>query len=65
MSCICVLELGNGWAPAVINTNSELILMYQIQKGMHASQSYWIGGSTFLEEGTPVTFFDYVENLTG
>ena len=62
---MCVLGLGEGWIPAVINPHSELILIHQIQKGMNDSHSYWIGGSTFLEEEASVTFFDYVANLTG
>ena len=63
--CICILELGEGWAPAVINSPEELILMYKIQKKMYDDQSYWISGSTYVEDEELVTFFDYMPNLTG
>ena len=61
----CILEIGKGWAPAVINSPSELILIQKIQKEMNDDHSYWIGGSTYTKHGKPVTFYDYLTTLTG
>lgn len=63
--CICILELGDGWVPVVINSPSELILIHKMQKRMYGALSYWIGGSTYVKHGEPVTFYDYMPNLSG
>ena len=62
---LCIAEFGEGWGPAVINSASELILIHEIQKKMNDSHSYWIGGSTFVEHGESVTFYDYMTTSTG
>ena len=58
-------ELGDGWAPAVINSASELILIHKIQQKWDDNHSSWIGGSTFVKHGESVTFFDYMTTSTG
>ena len=32
---------------------------------MYGALSYWIGGSTYVKHGEPVTFYDYMPNLSG
>ena len=63
--CIFILDLGNGWTPAVVNSPEELILIHKIQEKMNDNHSYWIGGSTYIKDGDPVTFYDYMPNLIG
>ena len=60
-----ILELGVGWAPAVINSASEFILINKLQQQMGDNHSYWIGGSTFVEYGQSVTFYDYITHSKG
>ena len=61
----CITEFGEGWAPAIINSPSELILLQKIQMEMNDNYSYWIGGSTYAKHGKPVAFLDYLASLTG
>ena len=59
------LDLGHGWAPSVVDSATELILIKAIQKEMTDNRSYWIGGSTDLEERESLTFFDYLPTSIG
>ena len=61
----CIPEIGKGWAPAVINSPSELFLIQKIQKIMNDSYNYWIGGSTYAKHGKPVVFHDYFATEIG
>ena len=63
--CIYIVELGETWAPAVIDSAFESFLIRGIQKKMNNTLSYWIGGSTYTGHGTPVTFYEYMPNLSG
>ena len=63
-SYTCIVGLGDRWAPAVINSAFELILIHEIQKRMD-TLSYWISGSTDSRDGAPVTFYEYMPNLNG
>lgn len=65
LPCICLLGLGEKWAPAVINSASEWIFIREIQKRFGNSLSYWIGGSTYARDGLPVTFYEYMPDLKG
>ena len=62
---LCQSELGQGWAPAIINTSTELSLIKNIQLNLNNVQSYWVGGSTDADHWGPVTFFDYLPNTDG
>ena len=62
---VCISELGIGWAPAIINSASELIAIRKIQDKMHDGHSYWIGGSTFVKYDKLVTYYDYITTYTG
>ena len=49
-------ELGDGWAPAVLETEIERDFIRQSQKGLGDAKDYFIGGSAYPEDtGT----FDY------
>ena len=41
-----LLEMGEGWAPAVLNTRKEMNFIIEGQKGFSDSRNYWIGGRT-------------------
>ena len=65
MQCVCISDLGGGWAPVILNSPMELILVHKIQKEMNVNHNYWIGGSTFVKHGQIVTFYDYITDITG
>ena len=43
------LEIGTGWAPAIINSISELVFIGEHNKMLSNNASFWIGGSTLAE----------------
>ena len=49
-------ELGDGWAPAVLDTRDEHDFINQSQKGWSDDQNYFIGGSVCPEH---TGSFDY------
>ena len=57
--------LGDGWAPAVINSPSELSFIKEKQKFLSNNRTYWIGGSTNIEIGEIITLFDYMTSESG
>ena len=65
-TCYFTLELGNGWAPAILNSQEELDFIL----GAHTLselQYYWIGGSADLSEGSTITYATqlYLPNSSG
>ena len=38
--------MGEGWAPAVLNTRKEMEFVREGQRGFSDSRNYWIGGRT-------------------
>ena len=40
-------ELGDGWAPTVLETEVEHDFIRQSQKGLNNSEDYFIGGSAY------------------
>ena len=41
-----MLELGDGWAPAVLDNEQEYEFIKVAQRGLSDRSTYWIGGST-------------------
>ena len=61
-----ILEIGNGWAPAVLDTEEEHDFVRISQKIYTNSASYFIGGST--NQTNPSARFnygDYIANNSG
>ena len=52
----CILELGVGWAPAVIDSEVEHDFIRQSQKGLTNTNDYFIDGSAYPERTGP---FEY------
>ena len=53
------LELGDGWAPGILETEQEYDFVEVVQRGLTDSRSYWIGGSTAESLGTIIPFSAY------
>ena len=57
------LEIGEGWAPAILNSQSEVDFLKQAQKDFgDNTRSFWIGGSTNAALNKT---FDFNSYLTG
>ena len=52
-------ELGDGWAPTVLNDQREVDFIKAAQKGLSDSRSYWIGGSISSEPGSIASLNEY------
>ena len=59
------LEMGNGWGPAVINSQQEYDFIKEGQKGFFNSISYWIGGSTDNQTDDIFNYTYYISDNTG
>ena len=42
-----LLELGAGWAPAVLDNTEELVFIHQCERRAADKRSYWIGGLAY------------------
>ena len=67
---LSISEMGNGWAPVVINSQEEYDFLRQGQKTIRNSVPYWINGSTnaqqqFGLEHYRSNYTDYVANDSG
>ena len=62
-----ILELGEGWAPAVLDTQVEHDFIKATQQGLFLQNflSFWIGGSTSQPENTSIPFSEYTANDSG
>ena len=58
-------DLGDGWAPAVLDSQEELDLIRQGQKRNRELWSYWIGGSTAAEIDSTIKYSNYYTNGSG
>ena len=62
---LCLTELGEGWEPAVLESQEEHDFVRQAQESLSNHQAYFIGGSTSFsdrpDELTPQ--FDPIEYL--
>ena len=58
-------DLGDGWGPVILNSQTELIFIKEIHKELNASINYWIGGSTDVENEDSLTFLDYLPFFSG
>ena len=48
--------MGDGWAPAILNTRREMDFIQQGQRSFSDNRGYWIGGKTNTQTGD---FLDY------
>ena len=51
-------DLGEGWAPAVLNSLEELDFIIGGERDFPIIQSYWIGGSTNATKGSTLQYPD-------
>ena len=56
-------EIGEGWAPAVLDTQEEFDFIKEGQKTFKNSEPYWIGGST--NQNDKITYTEYIANNLG
>ena len=64
--CICIPGLGHGWAPAVLNSEEELAFIRRAEDRTIVIQSYYIGGSTDVEEiDRTIEYSDYLPSSPG
>ena len=52
-------KLNNRWAPAVLETEEELLFIKVAQRSFTDIRNYWIGGSTAEPVGTLFPFSSY------
>ena len=57
------LEIGDAWAPAVLNSKQELAFISKFHKII--SEEYWIGGSTNMTSGMNIKYSQYYSNRSG
>ena len=57
--------LGNGWGPAVIDSDEELAAIREDQKELEFIDNYWIGGSTDERSGRIIQIADYNNTALG
>ena len=50
---------GEGWGPAVLNTQAEVDLIKQKQMEFYFDRSYWVGGSTSASPGNIIDLSEY------
>ena len=50
------LEIGDGWARSLLETEQEYEFVKVAQRGLADDRSYWIGGSTVETVGTLFPF---------
>ena len=53
------LDLGLGWAPAILDSKGELDFIKQAQKELSDISNYWIGGFTKVTKGRMIQFSQY------
>ena len=60
------LELGDGWAPAILNIQEELDFILGAHR-LSELQVYWIGGSTNNSDGSTIHYVanQYLPNSSG
>ena len=59
------LEIGSGWIPAMVTSETEYHFLVEHQKGLNNSQSYWIGGSTRAQGNIMFSYYLPYEKGTG
>ena len=60
-----ISALGNGWAPAILNTEQEMTFIQEAQKGLNDFRNYWIGGFTYSEPGSKIGYSRYYTISSG
>ena len=65
--CVCFSfsDIGEGWAPAILNIPEELDFLKHAQKSFINDRSYWLGGSTSKEPWSTVNLSDYIPGDSG
>ena len=65
---LTISEMGNGWAPVVINSQEEYDFLREGQKTLRNSVPYWINGSTNVQQQLGLehlNYSDYIVNDSG
>ena len=57
-------EIGEGWAPALLNSQAELDFIFRSHSHTDL-QRYWIGGYTEVSAGRTITLSDYLTTEAG
>ena len=65
MSNLYFKDLGDGWAPAVLENEEELNLIRKGQKKNRELGSYYIGGSTNATVGKTIGYSNIYPNGSG
>ena len=60
-----VLEIGEGWMAAALNTEEEYNFLRLGQRSFWNEDSYWITGSTNSLLGSTFNFSDYFASVSG
>ena len=58
-------ELGDGWAPAYLETEGEMAFIREAHKGLSDVNSYWISGYTDWHPDQPVPYSKYYTTGSG
>ena len=59
------LELGDGWGPAILETEAEFNFVREADKSINDTNSYWIGGSTNNCCLLEIPYSDYIPDDSG
>ena len=62
-----LLDLGDGWAPAVLNSEEEWHFIRGGRAGKEGLHSYWIGGSSDKDTsaGETISYSQYINTGSG
>ena len=63
--CFWFLDIGEGWAPTIINSPEELDFLKHAQKSFIDDRSYWLGGSTSKKPWSIINLSDYIPGDSG
>ena len=64
LTCFICLDLGDGWVPAVFDSECELAFIRERQEGFSDTRNFFIGGSTD-DCSSRIAFADYYTTETG
>ena len=56
----CISELGEGWAPAILDTEEEMNFIKEGQKKFSDNRSYRIGGEATQRPPASIDYSDYI-----
>ena len=65
ISKLLLKDLGDGWAPTVLESEEELNFLSKHQNGNDDVQSYWIGGFTDAAKDSTIDYSHYYTDGEG